>query len=788
MQPAARTPRLGLHAALALLAGMLACLYAPAMLPRAVSWALALSGAAWWASGRPGWKAGVLACGIGWAGVQAGWVVDAWLPASLEQKDIPVEGRVLGLPESDGHSTRYRFRVDAAREPALRGKIIQLGWYAPKHGSAPAVEAGSRWRLVVKLKRPHGLRNPGPQDSERTLLANRVIAQGSVRAPGTAARLESGTGIDAVRDRIGQRVGAVPSDAARFIRALSVGDTRGISDDDWDVLRAAGLTHLIAISGSHVAMAAMVGVALAWLLWALAPALGHHVPRRAGMAVAGAIVATLYAALAGSEVPTLRTLLMMISAAGAIGLRRRLGVAHALSLAAILLALLDPLNLLRPGFWLSFGGVAWLAWCLQGGRRGVLREFLSAQGVATVGLLPLCVLFFAQASWVSILANLIAVPWWGLVVVPMSLLGVLLDALHAGWGAWPWQAAAWLFDLSWPVFQHMATWPGAQLRLPEPSLLALPLALIGAFWLLLPRGIPGKPLALLLWLPLLAPARPAIGPGEARVSIIDVGQGLSVIVRTQGHVLVYDTGPAMPGGFDAGKQAVLPTLGALGIHHVDRIVLSHADNDHAGGARSVREGIAVDGTEAPPHAPTPHEHDCSAGEHWAWDGVAFDVLSPAPGSGYVGNASSCVVRMATRAGTMLFTGDIDKATESTLVAHDPDALRADVVTAPHHGSAGSSGPEFIAATHARYVVASAGYLNKFRHPRPEVVERWSDAGATFLSTQSTGAVQLDFTGGRIAVLAERARRHRLWDGMARAPAAGGLSYRSNAVTTARIVR
>ncbi|WP_017910720.1 DNA internalization-related competence protein ComEC/Rec2, partial [Xanthomonas sp. SHU 199] len=407
------------------------------------------------------------------------------------------------------------------------------------------------------------------------------------------------------------------------------------------------------------------------------------------------------------------------------------------ALAAIAMLLCDPLAVLSAGFWLSFLGVAWLAWCMPDAGRGwreTLRSFLTAQGVATVGLLPVSTMLFGQASVVGPLANLLAIPWWSLVVVPLALLGTALEALHAGAGAWLWRLAAACFDLTWPLFVALGESRFALRWLPEARDWALPLALLGAFWLLLPRAVPGKPLAALLWLPLLWPPLERPRPGEVDLVMFDVGQGLSLLVRTAHHQLLYDTGPAVEDGYDAGERVVVPALHALGVARLDRAVISHGDNDHAGGLGAVRAALPIGLVQAPAGAPLPVDRACVTGDAWEWDGVRFWFLHPAQHFPYLRNESSCVLRVETAHGALLLAGDIGDVVERTLLREAPQALRADVVVAPHHGSAHSSQPAFVAATGARLVLVSAAYGNRFGHPHPGVVARWQAAGAEVAGT------------------------------------------------------
>ncbi|MFD0726773.1 DNA internalization-related competence protein ComEC/Rec2 [Lysobacter brunescens] len=723
----------------------------------------------------------VLCAGMLLAGLHASWSLSSQLPVSMEHGVFLLRGTVSGMPIHEARRTRFEFLVDDvdAMPEALRGARLRLAWYddfdvetPPPDAPRLRLAAGSRWVLSAKLRAPRGLRNPGSVDGEKHAFVDRIVAGGYVRAPETARQLRGPRGIDAWREAMSRRIErAVPDASSRFLRALALGDTRGLDDEDWSVLRANGLTHLIAISGFHVGLVAGFFALMASATWWLFPLLGRVAPRVQASALAALAGAAIYAAMAGFALPTVRTLLMIAVVAIARLSRRAWRPWSAVAMSVVAMLVVDPLAVLTAGFWLSFGGVVWLLWCLPDGGGSPVRDFLSAQAVATVGLLPLTVALFGQASLAGPFANLLAIPWWSLVVVPLSLVGLALEALHAGWGAWPWRLAAWAFDPSWSLFETMAGSPLALWWLPEARWYALPLALLSAFWCLLPRALPGKPLALLLWLPLLWPDRQAPDPGEVEVVVLDVGQGLSVLVRTANHHLLYDMGPAIPEGFDAGERAVVPALHALGVRALDAAVVSHGDNDHAGGFESVaavfpmRWVFAPEGSNRP--AAVPGLRQCRAGDAWTWDGVRFRVLHPTPHFPYLRNESSCVLRIETAHRAVLLTGDIGHVIERGLLRHDPAAVRAEVVLMAHHGSDGSSDPGFVAATGARFAPVSAGYGNRFRHPKPAVVERWRYRGARTPLTAETGAQRLRLTAAGIAYEDERTRRRRLWDAVAR---------------------
>lgn len=790
----ARVPALGLGVSAALVLGASLCL----QLPRVPPWwmmaaALPVAFAVWLRQRGAGRLVAAFVFGAALCGLHAAHALSVQLPATMERGDFAISGRVVGLPVHEPQRTAFVFRVDDADavSAALRGRLLRLSWYDDRRAGPDArratLGAGSRWAFTVRLRAPHGLRNPGWFDSEKRAMASRLAAVGYVRDKEPVEFISDGAGVDAWRDAVAVRIdAAVVSEASRFVRALAIGDTRGLGDLDWEALRATGLTHLVAISGFHVGMVAGFFALLAASVWWCLPWLGRVVPRPQAAALVALGGGAVYAAVAGWELPTVRTVLMIAVVVVARMTRRNLRVADALAYAAAAVVLVDPMAVASAGFWLSFAGVAWLVWCLPDARAlSKLRALLAAQWVATIGLLPLTVVLFGQASLAGPVANLVAIPWWSLVVVPLALAGTGLEALHPGAGEWGWRAAAWAFDLSWPLFERLAASGMSLWWLPEPHWLALPLALLGAFWMLLPRGVPGRGLAVLLWLPLLWPDRQLPRQGEAEVVVLDVGQGLAVLVRTARHAVLYDTGPALPEAYDAGERVVVPALQALGVRRLDAIVVSHGDADHAGGFGAVQRRFAAPVVFTPQWDRLPGASPCLAGSRWEMDGVRFRFLHPDMHFPPFRNPSSCVLRVETAHGAALLPGDIDAVVERLLVRRDPQAFAADVVVAAHHGSRTSSDPAFARASGAQVVVMSAGHGSRFGHPHAEVVARWNDAGAAVGTTAGGGATRLRLQAGGLAVTQQRAWRPRLWDAVqqadARAARAGaaaqaGLSY------------
>jgi competence protein ComEC len=347
-----------------------------------------------------------------------------------------------------------------------------------------------------------------------------------------------------------------------------------------------------------------------------------------------------------------------------------------------------------------------------------------------------------------------------LLVVPTALAGMLLLCVSTTAGGWLLQLAAGFMDTLWTGLSWLASLDFALLSQHQPLTWTLPPAIAGLLLLLAPRGFPGKWPGLVLLLPMFA-ARPPDPPfGDVWVTLLDVGQGLSTVVRTRQHTLVYDTGPSYGPAFDTGRAVVVPYLRSQGVGWIDRLVVSHGDNDHIGGVASLLSDYPVANVDAgiPELLTMRKARQCRRGERWRWDGVDFSVLHPDGRSYRKGNNSSCVIRIEAGGGRRaLLTGDIESESERLLLRELRDRLAVDVLVVPHHGSLTSSSPAFVGAVHPGYALFPTGYRNRFRFPRAPVVDRYRKAGAVLLDTAVHGAITVRLRSGGLPPEAESFR-------------------------------
>ena len=746
-----------------------------------------------------------LACVLAFAqtGLRARHYVGQTLNPALEGHTLQVVGIVANLPQRMDDSVRFRLEVLSAHEmdgtPVQLPPQLLLGWYGNRlHGSGeqvqplPAdVQPGDRWQFAVRLKAPHGHINPHGFDYELWLWEQGLQATGYVRhgANDIAPQWLGHTWthpVERLRQSVRSAIDAqVPDRAvAGIVAALLVGDQAAIERSDWDVFRATGVAHLMAISGLHITgLAWLAALCVDWL-WRRSDVWSGHrpwslwLPAPLAASVCAVLVGLSYAVFTGWGVPAQRTVWMLAW----VTCLRWQGVRWPwpqvwLSVCAVVLAL-DPWAFMQAGFWLSFvavgvlfagadalnvpvfvNGHGWLGrvtlsvW-------GAVKRMWREQWLMGVCLAPLTLVLFHQVSLVGMLANLLAVPWVTLVVTPLCLLGVMLPSA--------WGVAAEALQVLVLGLKVLAGLSWAQWSAPAAPVWAEAAALLGMGLFALRVPLWMRLYGVVLVLPVLSwqTLRPAHGTFELLAA--DMGQGHAVLLRTATHSLLYDTGPRYSSETDAGQRVLVPLLRAWG-ERLDRIVISHQDSDHSGGAPAV---MAMQ-PQADVLTSIPVDHGlqqlgtmqrCERGQSWVWDGVQFDVLHPRAADyerKLKPNALSCVLRVHAPRGqardatvdevslkgnqqqhvstvSALLAGDIEAPQESVLL-QSGQALQADWLLVPHHGSATSSTSAFLEAVAPRIAIVQAGYRNRFGHPRPDVLRRYHDLGVQVVQTPRCGA-------------------------------------------------
>lgn len=743
-----------------------------------------------WRFGR--WRLPLVFCfGVGWAATSAALVLEKGIPVDLQKQDLVAIVKVVGLPQPMSYGSRFEAKVETLSHEGRRlasPGLVRLGSY-DRHVSP---QPGERWRFVVRLKQPRGLANPGAGFNRETwLFAQRIRAQGYI-VKGEARRLKAAT-VSTPIHHPGLSVLALRSGFAAFIDrqvsgevvagilgAVSVGIRSELGDAAFRVLQDTGTIHLVAISGLHIGLVSMLCGLLAGRLWRLSGQACAIIPALSVAASVGLFAGLGYALLAGFTLPTRRaTCMLAVVVVALLSRRRPKPLTVIIAVMAVVLAI-DPLASFSSSFWLSFTAVAVLVAVTAGDRTHsprsppgsaqklyrVARNWSRIQLWLLIGMLPVLLCGFQKASIAAPLGNLIAIPIIGLAVVPLSLAALVCWMVGVqGLSGRLLDMCEWLIEIIWVFLELLASQSWAVWYQGLPPMWTIVTGGLGVLFLVAGRYLPGRWLGLLWLLPMLVitPAHPE--PGSFRLLLLDVGQGLAAIVQTRNRFMVFDTGAAWSSGFSMGRVAVLPALRQLGAGAIDKLVISHGDNDHIGGAAAILDHYprapiltsVAEVNDAPGGASRCHE-----GMQWQWDGVRFDVLWPPPGQRYSGNDSSCVIRISSEAGSVLLTGDIEQDAERRLVSHSAGALASDVLVVPHHGSKTSSTSRFLNAVSPRVGLVSAGYLNRFGHPASAVRARFGSRDIPLFNTAEEGALTLEFGAGGISIGSERGKTRGFW--------------------------
>ena len=709
-------------------------------------------------------------------GMRAVWFAQNALDPALEGVDLQVTGVVSTMPQWHSDGVRFGFEVEQSIRSEDRQSVaipspLSVGWYTSSFDNEPRalpdIKAGERWQLPLRLKRPHGLVNPGGFDAELWLWEQGVHATAHVResaGAGSLKRLQSTWQYPIEQWRQRTRASIVQTlKEPRFsgqTAALLLGDQAAISQRDWDVFRITGIAHLMSISGLHITLWAWVARWLIFRFWRYSDIWGRSwclvYPAPLAALWGGVLFALVYALFSGWGVPAQRTVIMLMAACWLRVNAMRWPLLEQWLLAAVVVCVWDPWAMLQAGFWLSFVAVGMLFLMPASAKTSTanttqmsqpwwkklfhsLRDLLREQSFITLGIAPLTLLLFQQVSIIGLLVNLYAIPWVTFVVTPLAFAGVLWSPL--------WSLCTQSLQLLMATLEPLPDLPWAVWQTAAPPWWLALMGMAGGALFISQRQLRLRLAGAAMVMPVFFWQAPRPPHGVAQLLFADIGQGNAVLVRTAQHSLLFDTGPRFGVDSDAGQRVLLPVLQTMD-EHIDALVLSHQDSDHTGGALSVykqhkQTQLWSSITDAHWLSQRLPLQRCEAGQAWVWDGVQFDFIHPLA-SDYdktmSPNNRSCVLRIRAQSQTVLLTADIEAMQETALVQRMGNELKADVLLVPHHGSKTSSTENFLDAVQPRWALLQHGYRNRYGHPAPVVVQRYEVRGIRMLDSPHCGAM------------------------------------------------
>ncbi|MBL4820954.1 MAG: DNA internalization-related competence protein ComEC/Rec2 [Gammaproteobacteria bacterium] len=711
--------------------------------------------------------------GVAWHVANAQQRLQQRLPLELEGVDFMVTGYVASLPETRGITRQFRFFIETGPVEYLGQKIL-LNYYGSK-----IIDARQRWKFQVRLKRPHGFANPGTFDYEAWLFQQGISGKGYVRENSANQFLgEGGFSVLGIRDDLRTQIVNLTAgfEQQAIILALTLGDRSLISNHQWQVFTDSGTNHLVVVSGLHIGFVAGLFYLSGCFLWRLMPITALRFPAQKAGALSALAGACIYSLGAGFSLPTQRALVMVAVFMLAKLLALPQAPSFSLLLALVVVLLLDPFAALGAGFWLSFLAVAGLLLVFAGefqvgpeSTSGKLwRKWGKSQLVVFIALLMPLTIWLGEFSLVSPIANIVAIPLVSWLIVPLCLLGTVVMGIWPDLGGLLFYCSDTLLGIMFVGLEWIANnnWSPGSWRVSVDFRLILLFSAVGCLLMLLPAFGSYRLLGMLLLMPLIFPRPDSRSNDVLELHVLDVGQGLAIIIRTANHVLVYDTGASFVGGFDSGAAIVGPVLTSMGITEVDLLIVSHADNDHAGGVHGLVQNIAVKNilTSIPESDPLVNAQPCRAGQKWSWDRVRFNILHPENPSGLSANNGSCVLQIQMGGHSILLPGDIEAPMEQRLLRQTKATLAGDILVAAHHGSNTSSTARLVNALQPQVVIFSAGYRSQFGHPTEAVQSRFRGIGSRLFNTSAAGMISVYLEQGIAQARVElyREQRPKYW--------------------------
>ncbi len=689
----------------------------------------------------------------------------------LEGQDLSISGLVRVNVKSSKQFARFEFLLDRESISKLDQRVpekLMLSWYYP----GKSLQEGEVCELVVRLKRHWRFANPGSLDKEKQMFLQGIGARGYVRKGKCAYAASAGSKFSGHNLR-NQLIRNFATEQSRLknhslMQALSFGVREQMSQSRWDVLRITGTTHLLAISGLHLSAISFVVFAGFSRMARLSALLCERIPAQSVGAIAAVIAVTMYAYLAGFSVPTQRALIMVSVALLAILMRRPVVNYSLLACALLLVLLWNPLTVLSSSFWMSFLAVLFIFVIVKSRpNTNWIVNLVRIQIFLAIALFPVSLWFFSQGSVIAPLVNIIAIPVISFLILPLLLISQLIFALGIGFSYELFELTDYLLSGLWWFLNWCAQLKIASITF-QPTLAGVLIFELGLWLLMQSKGAPGRSLSILFLPALFLLRENPVDENQMQLTILDVGQGLAVVVETANHTLIYDAGPRFTSGYSTGSAVVLPFLRSRYIENVDILMVSHNDNDHAGGAHALLDSGVVDhllvSNGRQRYAGSSVSY-CRSGDEWTWDGVQFRVLHPPPGWRSVKNNRSCVLQILHPSGSILLTGDIERSVEDKLINHFGDKLHSDLMVVPHHGSNSSSSRRFLARVRPQTAVFSVGYRNRYGFPHAKIMQRYQGIGADLADTSQEGAITFTFDSryGMHREVGFRPRTQRYWN-------------------------
>jgi competence protein ComEC len=681
-----------------------------------------------------------------------------------------ISGVVADIPRiGPGYVSLYLTALEIESYSGSMPRLARLNWYQDE--LVPL--AGERWVFEAKLKQPIGMLNPAGFDFEAWQFSRGVDVTGYIRDSSANKKLDLANmaSVNYWRTRLASDIDRSCSSCEHrgLIKALALGFRGDIPMTQKHLLQSSGIAHLLAISGLHIGIVTLLFYGLGRHCWRLG--LYRSGLNRAQLAWLFAIVAALgYAALAGFSLPTVRALIMFSLLWFALQTRNRINLLQAITLAVMVIVIIDPRAVGSTSFWLSFAAllvIAFVQFRLPG-EMPCWQQLLALQCCFSILFVPLGIVIFGQFNPAGLAANIVAIPLVSFVVLPLVMAGCLLALSGLG-------GSHTLFNLADSLLVLLLDYLGWLLNsglhsiaVTYPAFLIL-MALFSMVTLLLPR-ISGIRKAALIGLVVAATWQPArLEHGAYELLILDVGMGTAVLLRTRNHNLIYDLGPGKAGVLNAVDWALLPVMLRNGIRRPDLLIISHVDQDHSGGMHSFRGNYQasslLSGTPEELESRFELQHpvrSCHEYPDWRWDGVDFSFLvAGTQTDNSSSNNRSCVLSI-NGSHRALIPGDIESSRESKLLLKYGAALDADILLAPHHGSKTSSSRPFVNRVRPKHVVFTQARNNRWGFPRDEVVSRYDAVNARQYRSDKDGAISMLSSDEGLIVKAMRNPIRRIW--------------------------